>query len=188
METVKNWVKKTPKDFLFSVKASRFITHNKKLLNPEETLPPFFERIDYLKKKLGPILFQLPPSFQKDIKRLEEFISYLPNKHAYVFEFRHRSWEVDETYDLLHKHGISTCISHLNNYVTPLVVTGPFAYIRLHGPTRAYKGSYTLTDLKTWKNRILKWQEKGISTFCYFDNDEKGYAVKDALKLIAILT
>jgi uncharacterized protein YecE (DUF72 family) len=177
---VKNWYKQVPEDFLFSVKASRYITHIKRLNDCKNSLQLFYESIKPLKEKQGPILFQLPPSFQMNKERIEEFIDLLKPEYRYTFEFRHPSWFVDEIYALLERHHIALCITDLNHKLSPEVVTTDFAYIRLHGPKRAYKGSYTDKALKDWKKKILSWN---VSTYCYFDNDEKGYATIDASRL-----
>lgn len=182
-ETVKSWVKATPSMFLFSIKASNYITHTKKLKDSKETTERFFQRILLFKKKLGPILFQLPPSFKKNSERLEEFFQNLPKGYLYVLEFRHESWETDAIYDLLKKYKIALCISDLNGRLTPLEITAPFTYLRLHGPRSAYRGSYSSQQLMLWKKRVQQWKDQKIPSFCYFDNDEKGYALRDALRL-----
>jgi uncharacterized protein YecE (DUF72 family) len=186
-ETVKNWAKQTPSPFVFAIKANQFITHRKRLLDFEETTPIFFKRINLLKKKKGPILFQLPPSFKKNLERLKEFIMKLPHDALYTFEFRHPTWYDDETYTLLKQNDISLTITDLNGTLSPTEVTAPFVYIRLHGPKKAYKGSYSVQQLKSWREQLLVWADAGISSYCFFDNDEKAYAIKDALRLKKIL-
>lgn len=181
--TVRTWAKKTPDDFIFSIKASRYITHIKRFRDAEESTINFFDSIKPLKKKIGPILFQTPPSFKIDLRRIEDFLSALPPKFRYTFEFRHPSWYVAEAYALLHEYGISLCISDLNGRLSPIQETSDFMYIRLHGPEKAYQGSYSDKALKEWAKRMKDWSRQGIDTFCYFDNDQNAYAVKDALKL-----
>jgi uncharacterized protein YecE (DUF72 family) len=180
------WHSVPPSGFVFAIKANRYITHIKRLKEPEKTAKDFLQRIDLLKEKLGPILFQLPPSFKKDRERLEAFIKVLPRKHLYVFEFRHSSWDDEEIYSLLRKNNIAYCISDLNRVLSPLVVTADFVYIRLHGPTASYKGSYSKKELGIWEKRIKDWAKNKISTYCYFDNDEKGFAIKDAERLLKV--
>lgn len=183
--TVKNWHSQVPKNFLFALKASRYITHQKKLHDSQKSLQIFYQRIKSLKNKIGPILFQLPPSFKINKDLLLEFVTNLKPPFSYVFEFRHDSWYVDEIYDLLKEYDIALCITDLNGKLSPEEITSHFTYIRLHGPKKAYKGSYG-SKLKEWKNKIVDWSSRA-SVYCYFDNDEKGFAVKDAKKLKKML-
>lgn len=184
---VKNWFIKVPDDFVFSVKASRYITHQKKLHDCKESLDLFFKQVSHLRNKLGPILFQLPPMFKKNLERLELFIKDLEDSHAYVFEFRNPTWFDDQVYELLKRNNIAFCISDIGGVLNPVEVTADFAYIRLHGPQNSYSGSYTTKELNSWEKRILDFQNQDIKVFCYFDNDEKGYAVKDAKRLIHLI-
>ena len=186
-ETVKNWYKQVSDPFVFSVKASGYITHRKRLNDCRESVQFFLKRISLLKGKLGPILFQLPPSFAFNKERLEEFISYLNKKFIYTFEFRHSSWFNDEIYTLLNKKGIALCITDLGGNLSPLEITAKFTYIRLHGPRQSYTGSYGTRLLKPWQKRIEKWCDQNIEVYCYFDNDDKGYALKDAATLTRLL-
>ncbi len=182
-QAVKNWAARTPSDFVFAIKASRYITHLKRLNDYETTVPNFLQQLRLLGKKLGPILFQLPPSFQKDENKIAEFLDFLPRNHLYVFEFRHPSWYSDNIYSLLKKHNCCLCITDLNGSLSPLELTSQLVYIRLHGPSKAYRGSYSASQLKNWHQRITDWSSKKLSTYCFFDNDEKGYAIKDAFRL-----
>jgi uncharacterized protein YecE (DUF72 family) len=185
--TVKNWYKVVSKNFIFSIKINRYITHRKKLKDCKESLEIFYKSIQKLKNKIGPILIQLPPSFSINPERLQDFIGYLNKKYLYTIEFRHDSWFEDEIYNILKKNNIALCITDLNGKQTPELITADFTYIRLHGPHRAYKGSYGLAKLKKWKAKFEDWS-KTISIYCYFDNDEKAYAIKDALSLKKLLS
>jgi uncharacterized protein YecE (DUF72 family) len=169
------------------VKASRYITHIKRLKEGEKTLPNFYERIKYLGSNLGPILFQLPPFFKANLERLQEFISCLDENYRYVFEFRHPTWFTEETYAILRKAKIGLCITDLNGSLSPEEITTDFVYIRLHGPKQAYKGTYGKQALIAWQKRIHKYEKDKIKTYCYFDNDEKGFAIQDALELQRLL-
>jgi uncharacterized protein YecE (DUF72 family) len=182
-QAVKNWFTQTPADFIFAVKANRFITHQKHLRDYELTTKNFFQRIRLLKNKLGPILFQLPPHFKINVTRLEEFIWFLPKKLKYSFEFRDASWYTDEVYDLLRKREIALCLGDLNGILSPLEITADFTYVRLHGPKTAYTGSYNATQLHQWADRIVEWLEQNISVYIFFNNDLQGHAVHNALKL-----
>lgn len=184
--TIENWHSQVPENFVFSLKASRYITHRKRLHECHDAILLFYKVIQDLKNKAGPILFQLPPSFKMNKERLIEFIDCLNNNHTYVFEFRHDSWFVDEIYELLLKNKIALCISDLNGTVSPEEITADFTYIRLHGPKDSYQGYYGIPKLKPWKNKIEKWATQ-IGVYCYFDNDEKGYAIQDAKTLLELL-
>ncbi len=177
--TVKNWYAQVPDDFRFSIKASRYITHRKLLKDCKNSLELFYKVIKDFKEKTGPILFQLPPYFRYSKERLVEFCALLDHDHQYVFEFRHDTWYVDEVYDILSKNKIALCITDLNGHLTPEEFTSNFTYIRLHGPKKAYEGSYGPKGISMWKNKIEKWA-LDKSVYCYFDNDEKGFAVQDA--------
>ena len=186
-KTLKNWYKQVPKKFLFSVKANQLITHRKRLHECKDLLRIFFQGTKILKEKLGPILFQLPPSFKQNTERLSDFISLLKSNLKYVFEFRNDTWFNDETYAILKKANIALCITDLGGKLSPLEVTASFVYIRLHGPKQAYSGSYGKQRLLTWEKRILDWIKQKKSVYIYFDNDEKSYAVKDAKTLKTLL-
>ena len=184
---VENWERQVPNEFIFSVKASGYITHRKRLNVEEDSLSLFCERVKLLKEKLGPILFQLPPSFKSNPERLEIFLRSLDPNLKHVFEFRHDSWFNDDVYDLLKKHQIGLCITDLGGHLSPEVVTGGLVYIRLHGPRQAYSGTYGKQKLKEWNHKIQKWATNSLEVFCYFDNDEKGYALQDAMALKEML-
>lgn len=182
-KTVANWHDNTPEGFLFSCKASRYITHIKKLDDPEESLKKFFDVISGLKEKLGVVLFQLPPNLGYDINRLGNFTDALPSGYKYTFEFRHPDWWRDETYDVLEKNKMAFCIYELGEIKTPRITTCNTVYIRLHGPGKKYKGNYDARAIKLWASLFAGWKGEGKEIFCYFDNDEKGYAVRNALEL-----
>lgn len=185
-ETFTNWRLSVPEGFLFSVKASRYITHMKKLKDPKESVKQFFDHVKMLREKLGPILFQLPPRWKINKERLEEFLKVLPKKYRYVFEFRNTTWYEDEIFELLKKYNCAFCIYELNGHTTPLAVTADFVYIRLHGPGAKYKGSYSKTILKKWKQKCSEWLKQNKDVFIYFDNDQEGYAAFNAKELKAM--
>lgn len=132
-ETLVSWRDGTPGDFLFACKASRYITHMKKLKDPRDSLRRFFEVVEALDPKLGPILFQLPPRWHVDVERLEGFLEALPAGRRYAFEFRDESWFAAEVYDALARHNAAFCIYDLAGRRSPVEVTADFAYVRLHG-------------------------------------------------------
>ena len=181
-ETFAKWRQATPAGFCFAVKASRFLTHNKKLKDPGNALHNFLPRAGALKEKLGPILFQLPPRWRVNVERLREFLDVLPRHHRYAFEFREPSWNTEAVYAVLRRYNAAYCIFELDRYTSPLEVTADFAYVRLHGPGGRYQGSYSRSMLQEWAEWICKW-EKLRDIYVYFDNDQAGYAAQNALEL-----
>lgn len=182
-KTLARWREISPKGFIFAAKASRLITHNKKLKDPEATLPPFIERMDILGDKLGPILFQLPPSWGVNVERLSEFLDKLPPGRRYAFELRNTTWFDERVYGLLKKRGAAFCVYDFNFVQSPRLITADFAYIRLHGPAGSYRGQYSVEALRDWAVQIKRWLREVDTVYCYFDNDEAGYAAQDALRL-----
>ncbi len=181
--TFAKWREDTPKDFCFAVKGSRFITHMKKLKDPENALENLIPRAEALKEKLGPILFQLPPHWAVNLERLEIFLEALPKTHLYAFEFREPTWLNDDVYSILHRHNASFCMYELNRFQTPDIITGDWTYIRLHGPGGKYQGSYSSGRLGEWARKIVEWNSRLRAIYVYFDNDQAGYAVQNALEL-----
>ncbi len=186
-KTFKNWVDKISGGFIFSVKASRYITHMKKLKNTLEALNRFMSGIKPLENHLGPILFQLPPRWKCNIERLESFLEILPSERRYVFEFRDPSWWNDTVYVLLKSRQAAFCIFDLGGVLSPVIATTDFIYIRLHGPDDAYQGSYSEKALREWAGKIKQWNQQQKTIFCYFDNDQAGFAAKNAFRLKQIL-
>ena len=184
---LENWRESTPEGFCFAAKGSRFLTHMKKLKDPEQGLNRFFEAIEVLRQKLGPILWQLPPNWELDYERLARFISCLPPYHRHAFEFRNASWNAPEVFDLLKGNNMAYCAFHLAGVQSPIERTADFMYVRLHGPGGKYQGSYDDTALNGWADRIRHWAKDGQSVFLYFDNDQSGYAAGDALRLKSML-
>lgn len=182
-ETVKSWAGKVPKGFLFSPKASRYITHMKKLLDPEVPVAGFLDRMALLGAKLGPVLFQLPPAWHVNADRLAHFVHILPKRHRYVFEFRHASWYTDAVYDILEEGGCGFCIHDNQDAASPEKLTAEFTYVRFHGKRGGNDGKYTRRDLEACASKIARWAEDGIDVYCYFNNDWKGYAVENAREL-----
>ncbi len=182
--TFDSWRKSSPKDFLFAVKGNRFTTHMKKLKDPVTSTQKFFAGVERLGRKLGPILFQLPPRWKLNKERLRRFLAALPREHKYVFEFRDETWLVDEVYELLHKYNAAFCIHDLARMQTPLQVTAGFTYIRFHGPGAAsYQGSYSIQVLRMWADRICNWRRDLSAVYVYFNNDVSGKAIENARTL-----
>jgi len=182
----KNWKKQVPAGFIYSVKANRFITHMKKLKDPQSALKRFFSRVDYLKGNLGPILYQLPPYWRCNLKRLEEFLKKLPKDKIHVFEFRDDSWHTEEVFKMLDKHKASFCIHDMPNVNCPEEVTDKVAYLRFHGATAKYQGGYPEKTLRKWA-RWIRRQAQQRDVYVYFNNDAEGHAPEDAVKLKKLL-
>jgi uncharacterized protein YecE (DUF72 family) len=187
-KTLETWRDTVESDFIFSVKASRYITHMKKLREPEKSVDRFLERISFLRGKLGPILFQLPPHWSINIERLSSFLSFLPKKHRYTFEFRDESWFETEVYELLVEHNASFCIYDLDGCLSPKEITADYVYVRLHGPDGPYKGKYSKKQLAGWAGAFASWAQKVGEIYCYFDNDQAGFAAENAMELDAMLS
>jgi uncharacterized protein YecE (DUF72 family) len=182
-EIVRNWVKQTPLGFVFAVKASRYITHNRKLRDPQATLAKFMQMAGAFGEKLGPLLFQLPPGWGVNEERLQEFLAILPRKYRYAFEFRNPSWHTPRVCQILRQYNAAFCIFDLNGFQSEAGLTADFAYVRLHGPGAAYQGDYSMSDLRGWARTIRSWMEKNLDAFVYFDNDQAGFAAKNAVQL-----
>lgn len=194
-ETFKNWFKNTPAGFKFSVKASKYITHTKKLLNCKDPLENLFEASSWLKEKLEIFLFQLPPSLKKDYQRIKNFFNLLFelkkynefNKYKYVFEFRDESWFCDEIYELLNEYGVGCVISNSGIFPAHNIITGNFCYIRMHGSTSLYSSKYNDDELKEVAEMSLKNINNNVPTYIYFNNDVCGYAIENAISLQEML-
>jgi uncharacterized protein YecE (DUF72 family) len=185
--TLEAWKETVPPGFIFAAKASRYITHMKKLKDPRPSIATFLDRIAVLGDKLGPILFQLPPRWSCNPERLRNFLAALPGKFRFAFEFRDPSWINDQTCRALAEHGAAFCIYEIAGYLSPKEVTADFVYIRLHGPGGAYEGSYDTRTLAGWAGAISAWAAQGKEVFCYFDNDQAGFATQNALELQELL-
>jgi uncharacterized protein YecE (DUF72 family) len=183
-ETFDSWRINSSKSFLFAVKGSRFITHMKKLKDPQSSSEKFFHAAEHLENKLGPILFQLPPHWHVNTARLQEFLEVLPSQHRYAFEFRDASWLIQEVFDLLRKYNAAFCIHDMGGQQTPLEITASFTYVRFHGPGEAkYAGSYSTQALRRWANQVKEWRKKLSAVYMYFNNDIGGHAVENAKQL-----
>ena len=186
-ETFAIWRQAVPDSFVFSVKASRYITHLKKLKDPQQSIANFLQNVVALEEKLGPILFQLLPRWTCDPERLRLFLQALPTGFLYTFEFRDHSWYNEEIYSLLQQHQAAFCIYDLEQHQSPVLVTANFVYIRLHGPVGKYDGSYSDAVLHNWAEAAWSWAQEGKAVYIYFDNDIGGHAVVDAQRLRAFV-
>lgn len=187
-EAVMAWRAQTGRDFVFAWKASKFITHWKRLSERSvNSLELLEDRISLLRGKVGPILFQLPPQFAADADRLASFFKLLSRKRRYSFEFRHPSWYQPRILRMLSDENISLCLSDHHDAPAPWKRTADFVYVRGHGPGGRYHGHYSPAALAQWARRIKSWKRQGCDVYVYFDNDQKSAAPADALKLKALL-
>jgi uncharacterized protein YecE (DUF72 family) len=185
LEAVSAWRSATSRNFTFAWKASKFITHWKRLTpKSDNSIALMATRLKVLGPKLAAVLFQLPPNFSKNRERLETFIRMLPKRYSYAFEFRHKSWYADDVLDVLHTHDVALCLSDHRDAPSPWEVTARLVYLRGHGPGGHYRGSYAMKTLDRWADAIATWRRQKRDVLVYFDNDQKAAAPKDALRLI----
>ena len=182
-QTMINWCDKVPPNFLFAVKASRYITHIKKLRNTTEEVARFLALAGLLGDRLGPILYQLPPSLRKNLQRLDEFILSLPNRDCAVFEFRDKSWYDQETFDLMNERGVALCVHDMGDKAPPRLVTGHVAYVRFHGTSGRYAGNYPDSMLQDWADWLKAQIPNVRAIHAYFNNDVSGHALNNARTL-----
>ena len=178
-----NWHDSSPKNFLFAAKGSRYLTHMKKLTDNGPGIANFFERADVLGKKLGPVVFQLPPFWEANAERLDAFLGALPRRHRYAFELRNPTWHAEPIYRILRRHKAAYCIFEIAGFRSGFEITANFTYVRLHGPGAAYQGSYSDATLLEWAARIREWQKTLAAIYVYFDNDQAAFAARNALTL-----
>ena len=181
------WRESTPDNFVFAVKVSRFITHIKRLKNLGTAVENFLSRADLLKGKLGPLLYQLPPSMKRNDELLQDFLSTLPSEYQHVIEFRHESWIDEGVFDILRRHNVGLCVFDMPGFGSPLVATSDFAYIRFHGSEGLYSSPYSNEELAQWAERIGRLGQSIKASYIYFNNDAEAFAVKNAMTLKTLL-
>lgn len=189
------WAARTPPGFRMAIKASRFLTHMKRLIEPSEPVERLLTRAAALGEKLGPILYQLPPDFQRNDDRLRQFVTALPRTIAcstgnqvlrHVIEFRDPSWYVSATYDLLAAHDVTLCLHDKRGAKIDAPAIGPILYVRFHGSSGEYVGRYSRTTLLRWADRITA-ARGARDVWAFFNNDPEAAAVGDAAVLRAAL-
>jgi uncharacterized protein YecE (DUF72 family) len=191
--TFTNWAEQVPENFIFAVKASRFLTHIKRLLDPEEPWQRFVDSAVNLGARLGPILLQFPPSFRINVPRLEAFFkvakSVRPRQAplTLVCEFRHESWFHPDIYRLLNRYQVAWCIADGAKYPRKDLVTTDFAYIRYHGRSKMFASNYSKAVLLKEARLIQQYLRDGLDVFVYFNNDANGNAVRNARLLKRLL-
>jgi uncharacterized protein YecE (DUF72 family) len=184
-EVFSTWRERAPDGFIFSAKASRGLTQFRKLNDPEPWLERMEAGLSRLGEKRGVTLYQLSPHFPINLDRLDGFLFVVPSGQKAAVEFRHPTWDVEETFSVLGRHGAAYCVRSGANLPCVLRATADFVFVRLHGPDHShmYAGSYSEEDLRWWAERIGEWRSQGRDVYAYFNNDGYGCAVRNALRL-----
>ena len=186
------WRDATPASFQIAVKASRYLTHLKRLTSPAEPVRRLFSRLRALRSKLGPVLYQLPASMRRDLPRLEQFLKRLPKRLGraagapqvrHAMEFRDPSWYVSDVFDLLRARDVALCLHDRAGSAVPRQVIGPFVYVRFHGVSGAYHGEYGARLLDAWAVWLAEHWQDGRDVYAYFNNDPGSAATRDARTL-----
>ncbi len=186
--TFARWADQAPMKFVYAVKASRFLTHMRKLKDPEEPLALLFERMAPLRKRLGPVLYQLPPGWKLNGERLEHFLQVLPRGIRHVVEFRDPSWYTDSVYEMLERFRVSLCLHDMRGSATGRHRVGPFVYVRFHGAGEAkYGGGYSEGRLREWAHWLNEQRAEGTAVYAYFNNDVGGHAPRGGVTLRRLL-
>lgn len=183
VSTFRQWRRRAPQGFLYAIKASRYLTHMKKLKDPREPLENLLGRARELGHHLGPILYQLPPRWARNPQRLGDFLAALPNRWRHVVEFRDPSWYHEESYDLLRRHGVALCLHDMPGSESPRLATAPFVYARYHGARGGYEGDYPHQRLAAWADWLGGQAGQGLDVYAYFNNDIGGFAPVNARQL-----
>lgn len=189
-DAVANWERTAPPGFLFTIKASRYLTHIKRLRDLGPGLARFYERIEPLlgSPKMGPLLWQLPPNFQRDDERLRAALAGFPKGQRHCIEFRHPSWFVEATYDALLEHGVALVIGdrpEVKSFQSHVFTTG-WTFVRFHYGSRGRRGNYSEAELQEWAARLREWRER-VEILAYFNNDWEVFAVRNALRMKELL-
>jgi uncharacterized protein YecE (DUF72 family) len=185
-DAFESWRRRLPPGFVMAVKASRYLTHMRKLKDPEEPLDRLWSRARRLRERLGPVLYQLPPRWKPNVDRLAAFLVALP-RHEQAIEFRNRDWYPSDLLALLDRHHVALCLHDMPGSSSDGQPVGPFAYLRFHGTGEPYGGAYPPQRLTAWADRLARWASDGRRAYVYFNNDLAGHAVRDALRLRELL-
>jgi uncharacterized protein YecE (DUF72 family) len=184
-ERFEAWAQQAPPGFLFAVKGSRYISHIRRLAVEQSSVDLVFDSARGLGDKLGPVLFQFQNTFRLDIARLAHFLPMLPKDARVALEFRDDSWLIEPVFELLRSHGVALCIPDHPQIPKSFDITSDFTYVRMHFPTHGL--DYGEDQLKLWADRIRDWYRRGLDVFVYFNNDEQGYAIKNATTLKSLV-
>ncbi len=186
-ETFARWGRQAPAGFLFAVKASRYLTHMKKLKEPADALARLFGNLRALRARLGPVLYQLPPHWKRDEARLDAFLELLPRDVEQAVEFRDPSWYADYTFETLELHHVALCLHDMRGSAPPRLAVGPLTYVRFHGAGSRYGGRYPDAELSDWASWLRAQHARGRPIYAYFNNDVGGHAPRDAARLRSLL-
>ncbi len=186
--TFRRWRERVPHGFLFAVKASRYLTHMKKLKDPDQPLDLFFSRACELGPALGPVLYQLPPRWPVDVDRLKTFLAALPATIRQAIEFRNASWYTPDVLRLLDRFGVALCLHDMPGSATDAQPAGPFVYLRFHGSGARYGGGYSDRQLSRHASWIRSRLAENVSVYAYFNNDVGGHAPRDAARLRSMIS
>jgi uncharacterized protein YecE (DUF72 family) len=187
--TFRGWARAVPENFVFAVKASRFLTHIKRLREPGPPLTLFMQRAKGLGDARGPILFQLPERFHLDVERLDAFLAALARRRigGAVLEVRHASWLIEPVFERLARANVALCLHDWKEQPVTGPVTADFVYVRRHGTRRRYGGSYSERQLQADAGRVLRWAAEGRDVYVYFNNDGRAAAVRNARRLTELV-
>ncbi|MBI3804988.1 MAG: DUF72 domain-containing protein [Nitrospirae bacterium] len=182
-KTFSEWRGRVPDPFLFAVKASRYLTHLKKLKDPAEPLDLFWSRARLLEEKLGPVLYQLPPYWKRNETRFFQFLDALPEAGRHVVEFRDPTWYTDTIFRAMEEKRVALCLHDMPGSASPHERVGPFVYVRFHGFREHPEGAYPKRHLQEWARWLAKEADAGRAIFAYFNNDAFGHAPRNAMEL-----
>ena len=186
-DAFRGWRDGVPDDFRFAVKASRYLTHTLRLLEPERPVDYLWERASILGPRLGVVLLQLPPSLEFEPERLARTLGSFAGRVPVAVEPRHRSWFVDETWDLLQEHGAAFVLADRRGPITPVVATTAWTYLRLHAGRSSPSPCYGDRALRSWVSRLDTLGAPGREGWVFFNNDHRACAVRDAATFEAML-
>jgi uncharacterized protein YecE (DUF72 family) len=181
-KTIENWCKLTPEKFKFALKAPQKMTHFAKLRGCDDTLTYFYKVVSALGQRLGPVLFQLPPSLKKDVMLLRDFIRCFPQEMRAAFEFRHESWFDDESFAVLREHNVALCLAESEKLATPLACTAKFGYLRLR------REDYTADDVARWAEFVKGKSGEWSDAYVYFKHEEAGIGPKLAAEMLKLVS
>jgi uncharacterized protein YecE (DUF72 family) len=181
-ETFVKWRERTPDDFIFAAKMSRFLTHIKRLKDPAEPVERFFEHASGLGHKLGPVLIQLPPTLTADLEALDRTLGLVPEGRRVAVEFRHESWHTDDCRAVLERHGAANCMADRGaRAVTPIWTTSEWAFLRFHEGTGRPHPCYKKKTMEPWVEMLVERWGTGADVYVFFNNDPRACALRDAI-------
>lgn len=187
-DTFAGWARRAPEGFVFAVKASRYLTHLRRLREPQEPLERLWSRARRLGDRLGPVLYQLPPRWRPNPERLAAFLQALPKEEPQAIEIRDPRWYGARLSAGLEAAGVALCLHDMAGSEPRPKPVGPFVYVRFHGSGAKYGGRYTSQRLTAWASRMTAWAASGLPVWAYFNNDIDGHAIRDADRLRSLLT